>query len=146
MEIRSLDTSLLTKKHYEQIFNLASSWWNEISPIKTDRDSVYNLIEYLAPFSLAYVDENDDIVGYAAILVNYHPFNREYLVGNLLSIVIDDKYRHSRLFKRIMKDIDNKAKELNISEIVSSFFSNIKESSLNRLGYSKTSISYVKRY
>ena len=144
MEIRLLDGNNLDSKHYEELFYLADKWWKEISTIPLSKESVYNLIDSLKDTSLFYVDKSNRLVAYVGIVIHPHIFNNEFNSLDVISFIIRDECRNSKLFLKIMKDISTLAYKYNIVEYSISFFDNIKEKSMFKLGFNKKETVYSK--
>ena len=143
MEIQLRRGDELTSANYEEIFVLANEWWSEISNIPLNKEDVFNLIERLKDTSLFYF-KDDKVIAYVGCLIIPHIFNRDYVTCNVISLVINENFKNTRLFYRMLKDIDMLAKEYKINNFTITFFDNIKEKNLIKLGYIKKASEYVK--
>lgn len=143
MEIQLRSGNELTLANYEEIFLLANEWWREISNIPLNKEDVFNLIERLKNTSLFYF-KDDKVIAYVGCLIIPHIFNRDYIICHVLSLVIDKAFKNTRLFYRILKDIDLLAKNNNAKNISITFFDNIKEKNLIRLSYTRKAKEYNK--
>lgn len=143
MEIQLRRGDELTLANYEEILVLANEWWSEISNIPLNKEDVFNLIERLKDTSLFYF-KDDKVIAYAGCLIIPHLFNRDYITCHVISLVINKDFKNTRLFYRILKDIDLLAKNNNAKNISITFFDNIKEKNLIRLSYSRKAKEYNK--
>ena len=143
MEIQLRKGDELTLSNYEEIFILANEWWSEISNIPLNKEDVFSLIDRLKDTSLFYFKENK-IIAYVGCLIIPHIFNRDYITCHVLSLVIDKSLKNTRLFYRILKDIDLLSKENNAKNFSITFFDNIKEKNLIRLSYTRKAKEYNK--
>lgn len=143
MEIQLRRGDELTLANYEEIFVLANEWWSEISNISLNKEDVFSLIDRLKDTFLSYT-ERGSVIAYSACLVTPHIFNRDYVTCNVISLVIKENFKNTRLFYRMLKDIDMLAKEYKINNFTITFFDNIKEKNLIKFGYIKKASEYVK--
>ena len=143
MEIQLRRGNELTLANYEEIFILANEWWSEISNIPLNKEDVFSLIDRLKDTSLFYFKENK-IIAYVGCLIIPHIFNRDYITCHVLSLVINKDFKNTRLFYRILKDLDLLAKDNNAKNISITFFDNIKEKNLIRLSYARKAKEYNK--
>lgn len=143
MEIQLRSGNELTLANYEEIFVLANEWWREISNIPLNKEDVFNLIERLKDTSLYYF-KGDKVIAYVVCLIIPHIFNRDYITCHVLSLVIDKAFKNTKLFYRILKDLDLLAKDNNAKNISITFFDNIKEKNLIRLSYARKAKEYNK--
>ena len=143
MEIQLRSGNELTLANYEEIFVLANEWWSEISNIPLNKEDVFNLIERLKGTSLFYF-KGDKVIAYVGCLIIPRIFNRDYITCHVLSLVIDKAFKNTRLFYRILKDLDLLAKDNNAKNISITFFDNIKEKNLIRLSYARKAKEYNK--
>ena len=138
MEIQLRRGNELTLANYEEIFVLANEWWREISNIPLNKEDVFNLIERLKDTSLFYF-KSDKVIAYVGCLIIPHIFNRDYITCHVLSLVIDKAFKNTKLFYRILKDLDLLAKDNNAKNISITFFDN-----LIRLSYIRKAKEYNK--
>lgn len=143
MEIQLRRGDELTLANYEEIFILANEWWREISNIPLNKEDVFNLIERLKDTSLFYF-KDDKVIAYVGCLIIPHIFNRDYITCHVLSLVIDKAFKNTRLFYRILKDLDLLAKDNNAKNISITFFDNVKEKNLIRFSYIRKAKEYNK--
>ena len=143
--MRKLGVDELTPKHRKEIFSLAKEWWGEISPIPL----IYEDVERFFDMNITgvWVDKNDNVIGYYILAIIPHPFNLGYTIGEIMSMVIDKKYRGSTLFYRIMKDIMyrcyiNKVDELYFSDTVQRPLYSV----MNKMSFEKVGTKYYRRF
>lgn len=143
MEIQLRKGDELTLANYEEIFSLANEWWSTISNIPLNKEDVFSLIDRLKDTFLSYT-EKGSVIAYSACLVTSHIFNRDYVTCNVISLVIKENFKNTRLFYRMLKDIDLLAKENNAKNIAITFFDNVKEKNLIRFSYIRKAKEYNK--
>lgn len=143
MEIQLRKGDELTLANYEEIFALANEWWSTISNIPLNKEDVFSLIDKLKDTFLSYT-EKGSVIAYSACLVTSHIFNRDYVTCNVISLVIKENFKNTRLFYRMLKDIDLLAKENNAKNIAITFFDNVKEKNLIRFSYIRKAKEYNK--
>lgn len=143
MEIQLRKGDELTLANYEEIFSLANEWWSTISNIPLNKEDVFSLIDRLKDTFLSYT-EKGSVIAYSACLVTPHIFNRDYVTCNVISLVIKENFKNTRLFYRMLKDIDLLAKENNAKNIAITFFDNVKEKNLIRFSYIRKAKEYNK--
>lgn len=143
--MRKLGVDELTPKHRKEIFSLAKEWWGEISPIPL----IYEDVERFFDMNITgvWVDKNDNVIGYYILAIIPHPFNLGYTIGEVMSMVIDKKYRGSTLFYKIMKDIMykcyiNKVDELYFSDTVQRPLYSV----MNKMDFEKVGTKYYRRF
>ena len=88
--------------------------------------------------------KDDKVIAYVGCLIIPHIFNMDYIICHVLSLVIDKAFKNTRLFYRILKDLDLLAKDNNAKNISITFFDNIKEKNLIRLSYARKAKEYNK--
>lgn len=143
MEIQLRRGNELTLANYEEIFVLANEWWRKISNIPLNKEDVFSLIDRLKDTSLFYF-KSDKVIAYVGCLIIPHIFNRDYITCHVISLVIDKDFKNTRLFYRILKDLDLLAKDNNAKNISITFFDNVKEKNLIRLSYARKAKEYNK--
>lgn len=138
--MRKLEPEEFKPKHRKQTYELAKKWWARISSIPI----VYEDVERFWNMGLgtAWVDDEDNVVGYYILVKSPHPFNSNYLVASILSIVVDDKYKGSPLFFRMWKDIKEECDIWNVKEI--NFMDTVQNPMpyISKLGFTKTGNTY----
>lgn len=112
--MRKLGDDEYLPKHYNQIYELANSWWTKISNFQVKREDCYKLID--RRLASVWVDDDNNIVGYIAYDISPHPFNSDKTLLSIYSIVVKEEYKGSMLFFRMIKDVfkGNKAEEMSI--------------------------------
>lgn len=143
MEIRLLNSSELTEANYNEIFELADAWWSEISNMPLNKKDVFFLINSLKDTSLFYVIEGK-VIAYVGCLIIPHLFNSNYTACSVISLVVDESFKNTRLFYRILKDIDSLANKYGANSITATFFDNVKEKNLMKFSYVKKAKEYIK--
>ena len=144
--MRKLGVDEFTPKHYKEIFLLAKSWWEKISPIPLIEEDVYRCIDIGKELGGAWVDNNDNIIGYYFLTIYPHPFNLGYTVGDLASICIKEEYRSSTLFLRMITDIIStcnlyEVDELNFSDTIQRPLSSV----MKKLEFEQTGMTYRRK-
>lgn len=145
--MRKLGVYEFTPKHYKEIYLLAKEWWEEISPIPLNEEDVYRCIDIGKELGGAWVDKEDNIIGYYFLAITPHPFNLGYTVGELISIVVKEEYRGSTLFLRMISDV---LSTCNLCEIDELHFSDTIQrplySVMEKLGFEKTGTVYRRMF
>ena len=143
--MRKLGVDEITPKHRKEIFSLAKEWWGEISPIPL----IYEDVERFFDMNIigVWVDKKDNVIGYYILAIIPHPFNLGYTIGEVMSMVINKKYRGSTLFYRMMEDIMykcsiNKVDELYFSDTVQRPLYSV----MNKMSFEKVGTKYYRRF